>query len=172
MLLLLAGAVWIPLSATAPEALAEAQSVPAIGFIAPDFTLTTLDGDQSRLSDLRGKVVLLNLWASWCGPCRAEMPAMQRLYDRYQGQGFEILAVNATNQDSRQAAAAFVEEYGLTFPILLDIDGTVSAQYLLRALPTSFFIGPDGVIRDVVVGGPMAEAFLAIQIEQLLLELP
>ena len=168
LILLALGALWIPLSATAPAELAEAQSAPAAGFIAPDFALATLEGDQVQLSDLRGQAVLVNLWASWCGPCRAEMPAMQRLYNRYQEQGFEILAVNATNQDNRQSAEAFAREHGLSFSILLDVDGAVSAQYHLRALPSSFFIGPDGVIQDVVVGGPMAEAFLAIRVEQLL----
>lgn len=172
VLLLLAGALWIPLSAAAPESLAEAQSAPAAGFLAPDFALTTLDGESAQLSELRGQVVLVNLWASWCGPCRAEMPAMQRLYERYQDRGFEILAVNATNQDSLQAASDFAAENGLSFPILLDLDGTVSAEYNLRALPSSFFVGPDGVIRNVVVGGPMAEAFLSIQVEQLLAEAP
>lgn len=127
-----------------------------------------MDGKSFTLSDLRGQAVLINLWASWCVPCRSEMPAMQRVYEDLRAEGFEILAVNATNQDSRTAAQAFVNEMGLSYPILMDVDGLVSRQYGLRALPTSFFVAPDGIIQEVVVGGPMGEALLRIRVEQLL----
>jgi peroxiredoxin len=96
------------------------------------------------------------------------MPAMQRVYEEYKDQGFEILAVNATNQDSVEAALAFAQLYSLTFPIVMDTDGSVSRAYNLRALPSSFFIGADGVIQEVVIGGPMAEALLRVRVEQLL----
>ncbi|MCB2178932.1 TlpA family protein disulfide reductase [bacterium] len=145
-------------------------AAPQAGFLAPEFTLTTLDDDTVSLADLRGQAVLVNIWASWCIPCRSEMPAMQRMYEEYSDDGFMILAVNATNQDSRQDAADFVAENGLTFPILLDIDGTVGAQYQVSALPSSFFILPDGTIQEVVIGGPMAEALLRTRIENLLKE--
>ena len=136
--------------------------------MAPDFSLQNANGELVSLSELRGKAVLVNLWASWCGPCRAEMPAMQRVYERYKDEGLEILAVNATNQDSASEALAFAQELGLTYPILFDLDGSVSARYALLALPSSFFILPDGRIQEVVVGGPMAEALLIIRIESLL----
>lgn len=170
--LLLLGAAWIAVSAPDANTFTQAQSAPTKGFLAPDFTLTTLSGESITLSDLRGQAVLINLWASWCGPCRAEMPAMQKVYERYQDQGFNILAVNATNQDSLSAAQAFVEELGLSYPILLDFDGSVSRLYQLRALPSSFFIGPDGRIQEVIIGGPMAEALLSIRAEQLIAEIP
>jgi peroxiredoxin len=97
---------------------------------------------------------------------------MQRVYERFQDQGFVILAVNATNQDSRAAALAFYEELGLSYPLLFDVDGSVSAAYQLRALPSSFFILPDGRIQEFVIGGPMAEALLIIRVEALLTEAP
>jgi peroxiredoxin len=142
--------------------------MPQVGFQAPDFELENSTGETIRLSELRGRPVLVNVWASWCPPCRAEMPAMQTVYQQYQDQGFIVLAVNATDQDDRQDALDFAQEWQLSFPILFDTQGQVSRQYQVRSLPTSFFIDPQGVIREVVVGGPMAEALLRIRVEQLL----
>jgi cytochrome c biogenesis protein CcmG/thiol:disulfide interchange protein DsbE len=114
--------------------------------------------------------VLINIWTSWCPPCRAEMPALQQVYEAYRDQGFEILAVNATNQDSQQDAVGFAQELGLTFPILLDSTGEVSNLYQLRSLPTSFFVDSRGIIHEVVIGGPMSEALLRTRVQQLLEE--
>ncbi len=169
LLALALGAVWISLSA-APlgETTTGRLPAPRAGFAAPDFTLSTPDGETITLSDLRGHPVIVNLWASWCGPCRAEMPALQRVHETYQDAGLVLLAVNATHQDSIPAALAFAAEYGLTFPILLDVDGQVSQLYELRALPSTYFIRPDGLIEEVVLGGPMAEALLRTRVERLL----
>ncbi len=145
-------------------------SSPREGFTAPDFTLDLLGGGQVTLSALRGKVVLVNLWASWCPPCRAEMPAIEKVYRSFKSQGLEVLAINATNQDSVSAAAAFIQELGLTFPIPLDRNGEVSARYILRGLPSSYFIDRKGIIRSVVVGGPMSEALIQSKVEELLKE--
>ena len=125
-----------------------------------------------RLSDLRGQPLLINLWASWCPPCKAEMPAFERAYRDYKEKGFQVLAVNATNQDNLNNAINFVQEYKLSFPILLDTNGEVSRQYHLNSLPTSFFVDRSGVIQQVIVGGPMSEALLRIRIDQLLQEEP
>ncbi len=141
---------------------------PQIGFSAPDFTLNALDGEKMTLSDLRGKVVLVNLWASWCPPCRAEMPTLDAVYRKYRDTGFVVLAVNTTYQDTEADARAFVQRLGLTFPILLDRDGTTSQRYKLQGLPTSFFVGRDGIIRDIVIGGPMSETLIASKVEGLL----
>ncbi len=168
---LLAGLLWIWASAT-PQGATTGGGIPApqAGFLAPDFTLTTLDDETVTLPDLRGQVVLLNIWASWCPPCRAEMPAMQRVWEEYQSRGVVVLAVNSTVQDTPADAQNFVTENGLTFPIPLDTGGEVTRLYRVSSLPTSFFIGADGVIREVVIGGPMAEALLRSRVEQLLKE--
>lgn len=165
---LLLGALWILASRTAPgRAPAEVMTAPQAGFRAPAFSLATLDGENLSLNDFAGRPVLINLWASWCGPCRAEMPAIQRVYDTYQDQGFTVLAVNMTAQDNPAAARAFVEEYGLTFPVLLDTTGEVGRLYENRALPSSFFVRPDGSIAEVIIGGPMAEALLLTRVQNL-----
>jgi cytochrome c biogenesis protein CcmG/thiol:disulfide interchange protein DsbE len=148
------------------------QSAPRAGFLAPDFTLDLLNGGQVTLSELRGKVVLVNLWASWCLPCRAEMPAMQKAYEKYKDQGVVILGVNTTFQDGEKNTAEFVQDHDLTFPIALDRDGSVSQRFAMRAVPTSFFIDRDGVIRSVVVGGLANETTILTGIENLLKESP
>jgi peroxiredoxin len=170
---LLLGGGWMLLSRYPPNAAGqEARTAPRTGFLAPDFTLDLLGGGQVTLSELRGQVVVLNLWASWCPPCRAEMPALERTYQAYQDQGVIILGVNSTIQDDEGQAAAFVQEYNLSFPIPLDRAGTVSEQYDLNGLPTTFFIDRQGVIRAVMVGGPLSEATLTSTIEQILGEAP
>ena len=120
-LLLFAGLAWIVLTADKTGA-STAGRIPAPrqGFVAPDFTLKTPAGQQFTLYQFRGQAVLVNIWATWCPPCRAEMPALQKYYQQYRDQGFIVLGVNATNQDSPLEIVPFVNEYGLTFPILLD----------------------------------------------------
>lgn len=169
---LLAGLLWAALSRAPASATAGQLPSPRAGFIAPDFTLNTLAGESLTLSELRGQVVILNLWASWCGPCRAEMPALQNTYAANAERGLTVLGLNSTYQDNPADAANFAHEFGLTFPIALDVDGAVSRRYLLRALPTTFFIDRAGRIRSVIVGGPMSEATLQSTVEELLLESP
>jgi cytochrome c biogenesis protein CcmG/thiol:disulfide interchange protein DsbE len=141
---------------------------PREGFLAPAFELEMLEGGYSSLSDYRGQVVILNLWASWCPPCRAEMPAIQSVYEQYRDRGLTVIAINMTYQDGAAAAASFIGEHGLTFPVLLDRTGLVGNLYRMRALPTTFFIDREGVIREVVVGGPMSELTLQSKIVKLL----
>ena len=145
---------------------------PREGFLAPDFTLDTLDGTKATLSELRGRIVLINLWATWCPPCRAEMPALENAYKQYKDSGVVVLGLNVTNQDSEKDIPPFVDEFGLTFPILLDRDGSVSALYQLKGLPTTYFVNREGIIWTVVVGGPMNETFIRSKIEALLQEIP
>jgi thiol-disulfide isomerase/thioredoxin len=176
LVVLTLGAGWTFLSRVPPAATTggapPANASPREGFSAPDFTLDLLGGGQVTLSELRGKVVVVNLWASWCPPCRAEMPAIEKVYRANKDRGLEVLAVNSTFQDSEADAAAFVRNFGLTFPIPLDRTGAVSARYLLRALPSTYFIDRRGVIRTVVIGGPMSEAVIQSKIEDLLKETP
>lgn len=169
--LLLLGLIWIGISYTPPDSTTSGKiPAPQAGFLAPDFTLTTLDGQTVSLSTLRGRVILLNLWASWCPPCKAEMPAIERTYQAYKEQGFLVLAVNSTIQDSVESARTFITTNALSFPIPLDEKGIVTRLYRVQSLPTSYFIGADGIIREVVIGGPMSEALLRSRVESLLKE--
>jgi peroxiredoxin len=159
--------IWIS-SAAEGETTAGRTPAPREGFLAPAFELETLDGGAMSLADHEGQVVVLNLWASWCPPCRAEMPALQSLYEEYRDQGLVVLAVNMTYQDSAVAAAEFVAEFGLSFPVLLDQTGLVGNLYRMRALPSTFFIDRQGVIRNVIVGGPVSEITLQSMVAELL----
>lgn len=136
---------------------------------APDFALTALDGSTIRLSDLSGKVALINIWATWCPPCRAEMPAIQATYDAYRNEGFTVVAINVEEQP--ETVAAFMREYGLTFTAALDGDGQVSRTYQANTLPSSFFIDRRGVIR-AAYRGPMSWSVLMGTTVQLLQEKP
>ena len=168
ILILIAGASWIVLSANTTSATAGKISAPQAGFIAPDFTLKTPTGEEYTLSELKGNAVLVNLWATWCPPCRAEMPIIEKMYQEYKDQGFIVLAMDMTYQDDPLNVVPFTQQYGLTFPILLEETGDVGAAYQLRSLPSSYFINRAGVIQEVVIGGPMSEALLRTRIEEIL----
>jgi thiol-disulfide isomerase/thioredoxin len=173
LLVLTIGATWIWLSVTPLSSTTQGDiPAPQEGFLAPDFRLETFGRDGYTLSELRGKPVLINFWASWCTPCRSEMPAIQQVYEEFQDQGFVVLAVNSTHQDNLGDAITFAQIRKLTFPILLDKDGSVSDLYEVRALPTTFFVDPQGIIQEVVIGGPMSEALLQIRVEQLMEQSP
>ena len=168
-LILLLGLAWIFVSADRSETSTAGQiPAPQQGFLAPDFELKTLTGESVKLSDLRGQAVLVNLWATWCPPCRAEMQSIETVYNEYKDQGFVVLAVNMTYQDTQTDIMPFVDQEGLTFPILLDETGAMANAYQLQSLPSSYFIGRDGIIREVVIGGPMAEALLRTRVEDIL----
>ncbi len=169
---LLAGIVWTVFSRV-PSAIGAPLSSspsPREGFLAPDFTLDTLQGEKVTLSHLRGKIVVVNFWATWCLPCRKETPALEKAYEQYEDSGIVILGVNLTNQDSVSDVESFVQEFKLTYPILLDRDGSVSNLYQIEGLPTTFFINREGIIRTVIVGGPMSETFIRSKMETLLKE--
>jgi peroxiredoxin len=168
-LILLLGLAWIFMSADQRgTSFSGTVAAPQQGFLAPDFELVTTSGESIRLSDFRGQAVLVNLWATWCPPCRAEMPAIEKVYNEYKGEGFVVLAIDMTYQDDASAVMPFIQEHGLTFPILLDTTGEVARAYQLRSLPSSFFITRQGIIHEVVIGGPMAEALLRTRVEEIL----
>lgn len=157
-----------PLFTTLP-APANVSSAPApvAGAPAPDFTLKTLDGSEVGLSQFRGQPVLINFWASWCPPCRLEMPDLVRAYETHKAEGFVLLGVNLTFQDSLPDVQAFVDEFNMTFPVLLDEAGEVTENlYRLRGLPLSVFVNRDGVIARVHIG-----AMTASQIEEYIREI-
>ncbi len=117
------------------------------GQIAPDFTLKTLAGETVSLSDFRGKVVLVNFWASWCPPCVAELPTIHQFYQTHQADGFVVLAVNA--QENYGTVSGFINQHAYTFPVLLDPDSAAANAYGIRALPTSFILDKNGGIQYV-----------------------
>lgn len=141
---------------------------PHTNFIAPAFTLQSVAGEMYDLNALKGKVILVNFWASWCPPCRAEMPAIDTAYRANKDAGFVVLAVD--QQEDPRVVKAFGEKYNLTFPLLLDRDGAVNVLYGVSALPTSYFVDRRGVIRDMMIGGSMSSEFIEGKIKPLLEE--
>jgi len=119
--------------------------------LAPALTLPQLGGGKLRLSDERGKVVLLHFWASWCVACRHEMPQIEALSQHYQGAGLVVLAVNV-DRGGKELVQNFVQEYHLSFPVLLDLEGNVRNRYAVRALPMTYVIGRDGKMIGRVFG--------------------
>ncbi|MFZ6029709.1 MAG: TlpA family protein disulfide reductase [Chloroflexota bacterium] len=123
-------------------------NAPGIGEPAPDFELADLSGERRRLSELRGKPVLLNFWATWCGPCTLEMPVFQHYSERYPD--LQVVAVNAN--EPAETVEAFAEKWGLTFHILLDTTDSVNQRYQVFALPTTYFLDAEGQVRAVHSG--------------------
>jgi peroxiredoxin len=125
------------------------RTAPEIGAYAPDFTLADTAGQQVTLSELRGSVVLINFWATWCPPCRLEMPGIQ---DRYERHGGDLVVLAIDNDEPLDQVAAFRDELGLTFEPLLDPAARVQMLYLVRAYPTSLFVNEHGIIQFVHIG--------------------
>ncbi len=138
--------------APTPEASTPVSMGLITGIPAPDFELERLDGGTVRLRDLRGKVVMLNFWATWCVPCREEMPLLAQIYRDYHPQGLEILGVNLTSQDDPAEVRRFVQELDIPFPILLDHNAQVERAYRIFGIPTTVFITREGIIHRVQVG--------------------
>ncbi|WP_050182236.1 redoxin domain-containing protein [Domibacillus robiginosus] len=128
----------------------------AKGEKAPDFTVKTMEGKEVKLSDYEGKKVFLNFWATWCPPCKAEMPHMQSFYDG-EPENVEILAVNI--EESSTTVSEFAEEYGLTFPILMDEDGTITETYQVYTIPTTYVLNEEGIVHQKIVG-PMDKSMM------------
>ncbi len=120
--------------------------------LAADFTLTNMQGEQVSLSQYRGKVVILNFWATWCPPCREEMPSMERLYQKYKDQGLVILAVSA-DENGKKAVSQFLQKTPYSFPILLDSDNIAQNAYGVFRFPESFIIDRNGMVVKKIIGG-------------------
>lgn len=162
------GASWTWFNRLPEIAATPTQAQPHTGFAAPNFSLPSLAGETFTLADLKGKVVLVNFWATWCPPCRAEMPAIDAAYRANKDAGFVVLAVD--QMENPDIVNLFRAKYNLSFPLLLDSDGAINRQYLVSALPTSFFVDRKGVIRDMMIGGSMSREFIEGKIKTLLEE--
>lgn len=140
--------------ATATHLLGDELFPVSVGARAPDFTARTLDTPPvtKTLADYRGEVVLVNVWATWCGPCRVEMPSLQALHQSFGARGLRIVAVSIDDPGMEHAIRAFVRDYRLTFEILHDAPNAISRQYQTTGVPETFVIGRDGVIRKKVIG--------------------
>jgi len=134
-----------------------------IGELAPEINLPAMAGDQIVLSQFVGQPVLVNFWARWCDPCRAEFPLLVRKYKQYQDQGLVIIGVNTGDDNPDEGLRAFIQNTLVTFPIVRDRDGQIARMYNIKGLPTSIFIDRKGIVRDIVVGGPMEDAFVDAQ---------
>jgi peroxiredoxin len=141
----LAGTVW-----------AMGSRPPATGMPASEFMLTDLDGKSHGLEQYRGRVVLLNFWATWCKPCTTEMPAMQTAYDQLREKGFVVLAVNELEDEAK--VREHIQSHKHTFPVLLDRENKVANQYGVFGLPVSVFIDEQGVVREYIKGGLLTES--------------
>ena len=148
--ILLAGSGWlwasrVPLTAQP----ANLSPEPAIGYPAPDFSLQTLDGEQFQLSAVRGTPVVLNFWATWCGPCQRELPALQYAAETYAG---EVLIVGVDQGEEAPIVQTYVDKLGLTFPIPMDKEMEAGALFNVKGMPTTFFVDAGGVIRHIWAG--------------------
>jgi peroxiredoxin len=127
------------------------DSAPRVGQPVPDFTLPALQGRSVQLSALRGKVVFINVWATWCPPCIEEMPSIQQLYDRFQGRGLEVLTISVDPLGA-QVVEPFMREHQLRFPVLLDTKGTIERLYRTAGYPESFIVDKGGRLVEKVIG--------------------
>ncbi len=141
---------------------------PQVGKLAPDFQLAGLDGQAVSLSDFRGRPVFLNFWATWCGPCRHEMPFIQEIFEEkeWSDKGLVILAIDIG--ESSTQVREFIESNSLFFPVLLDTDKEVASEYNIRGIPTSFFIDKDGIIQVMKIGAFPSKAAIEKDLDKII----
>src|SRR5919199_978041 len=141
--------------------LAARRASPSLGTAAPDFTLPKLDGGTVQLASQRGHVVIVNFWASWCGPCVSETPRLVQWYEQYRDSGLVVLGVDSLYLDARPSVVKFAQDSKVTYPILLDGEGTVSKQWRAQQLPRSYVVDRNGVVRFVRIGELTADDLTA-----------
>lgn len=141
------------------------QATISVGDTAPNFTLQQLDGSQVKLSDLRGKAVVLNFWGSWCVPCKTEMPELEKQYQLNKNKSIVFAGVNIG--ESPITVKQFVDQVGVTFPIWLDQNREITRLYNIGPIPTTYFIDKDGIVKDVVIG-QMNEAIIQEKVAKIL----
>ena len=155
----------ILLSLTSGLAWGMGSRVPAVGTPAEDFALVSLEGKEQRLSQYRGKIVLVNFWATWCKPCTTEMPAMQAVYDKLRDKGFVVLAINELEDDAK--VREHIKQHGHTFPVLMDRDNKVANQFGVFGLPVSVFIDEKGIVQEYIKGGLLTEDKISQTIQRI-----
>jgi cytochrome c biogenesis protein CcmG, thiol:disulfide interchange protein DsbE len=128
------------------------SGLPQEGAPIPDFDLPTLDGRRVRLSDLRGSPVVINFWATWCGPCKQEMPLLVEQYNWHKGEGLRVLAIDTLANDNRDDMRAFVKQFNMNFDVLVDETDVIAGGWEVLGLPTTFFVKPNGTVAKVHVG--------------------
>jgi len=144
-------AAWPPAASVSTAKGGSTERVaPEVGSLAPEFTLKDLQGQEVKLSSLRGHTVLINFWATWCPPCRTEMPDLDAFYQDNQQRGIVVLAINM--HEDKDVVDRFVHSTGVTLPVLIDADGAAATAYNVNYLPTSFFVDPNGIIREMHIG--------------------
>ncbi len=154
-LLLIAGPAFLSSLPAVPKPALQSgmqSGMPKEGEAIPDFELPTLDGRKVRLSALRGSPVLINFWATWCGPCKQEMPLLVEQYNWNKGKGLRVLAIDTLANDNRDDMRAFVRQFNVNFDVLVDETDAIAGGWEVMGLPTTFFIRPDGVVAKVHVG--------------------
>jgi peroxiredoxin len=155
---------------TNPSAQPGLKESPQEGYLAPGFSLENLRGESVGLADFRGKVVLLNFWATWCPPCRREIPSLERLYQLRKDTGFEIVAVSV-DRTSLSKVSSFVADQRMSFPVLVNPSGDVGQRYWMRSVPSSFLLDKKGIIKWKVIGArEWDDAQTLAKIDQLLSE--
>ena len=137
-----------------------------VGQPAPNFQLQNLDGQSISLSDFKGKPVLLNFWATWCGPCVYEMPYLQEVYDEWSGQGLMLLAINGGEGSS--TVKGFMQSHNLSLPVLLDNKGKVAQKYNILGIPTTFFIDEKGIIQEKIIGAFQSKEQIENRLDKIL----
>lgn len=164
VVILVAGAAWTAVSRVPPGA--EQATRDRARRATPGIELDTLDGGKFRLADYIGKPVVVNFWATWCPPCRAELPAFEQVYRNNRDKDLIVVGVDVA--ESSDEVAKFVAEAGVTFPIALDTSGETTELYRIQGMPTTFFIGRDGKIKDTVIGGPLTKAAIESKVAELM----
>jgi peroxiredoxin len=168
--LVLAALVAASKKETNPSAQPGLKESPQEGYLAPGFSLENLRGESVSLADFRGKVILLNFWATWCPPCRREIPSLERLYELRKDTGFEIVAVSV-DRTSLSRVSSFVADQRMSFPVLVNPSGDVGQRYWMRSVPSSFLLDKKGIIRWKVIGArEWDDAQTLAKIDQLLSE--
>jgi peroxiredoxin len=155
-LLLIAGPAFLSSLPTPPRPALQSglqSGMPKAGAVIPDFELPALNGENKvRLSALRGSPVLINFWATWCGPCKQEMPLLVEQYNWNKGKGLRVLAIDTLANDNRDDMRAFVQQFNMNFDVLVDETDAIAGGWDVMGLPTTFFVKPDGVVAKVHVG--------------------